>query len=212
MLEIKTFAFNPFQENTYVLYDETKECVIVDPGCYDSGEEQQLEKFISENGLKPVMLINTHAHVDHVFGNHFVHARYRLKPLLHKADLKILESLMQVANMYGLKASPSPEPERFIDEGEQLKFGNTTLDLLFTPGHSPGSLCLYHKESANLIAGDVLFQLSIGRSDLPGGDHNTLINSIKSKLMNLPDDVKVYAGHGPSTTIGYERKNNPFIA
>lgn len=211
MLKIKSFTFNPFQENTYLLYDSTGECLIFDPGCYDSHEEQVLVHFIEKEGLKPVKLINTHAHIDHVFGNDFVFRKYGLRPWLHKLDLPILQNLEAVGKMYGVNATPSPEPEGFLDENDIVRFGATELKLFFTPGHSPGSLCFYNEDSRMLIAGDVLFQLSIGRTDLPGGDHGTLIESITEKLMKLPDDVTVFPGHGPTTTIGFERKNNPFI-
>lgn len=211
MIKIKSFAFNPFQENTYVVSDDTNSCVIFDPGCYDSHEENILSSYIEKEGLKPVMLINTHAHIDHVFGNHFIHRKYGLSPWLHKLELTILENMQTVGAMYGVNATPSPAPAGYIDEGSPVKFGNTEFQLFFTPGHSPGSLCFYHKDSSSLIAGDVLFQLSIGRTDLPGGNHADLIASITEKLMKLPDDVTVYPGHGPHTTIGFERKNNPFI-
>lgn len=211
MIKIKTFTFNPFQENTYVVSDETGQCIIFDPGCYDSHEETILSEYINHEKLKPVMLTNTHAHIDHVFGNHFIFSKYGLKPHLHQLELSILENMENVGRMYGVNATASPSPEGFLDENQPVKFGNSTLELIFAPGHSPGSLCFYNKESKNLIAGDVLFQLSIGRTDLPGGNHADLIASITEKLMKLPDDVVVHPGHGPTTTIGFERKNNPFI-
>lgn len=211
MIQIASFTFNPFQENTYVLYDETNECVIIDPGCYNERERQTLRDFIASKELKPVRLLNTHCHIDHVFGNAFVASEYMLGLEIHHADLPVLESLPRVAHMYQLNAQESPEPASFLDEGDQVKFGNSTLDILFTPGHSPGSITFYNKEQKIAIVGDVLFHLSIGRTDLPGGDYNTLIASIKNKLFQLDDDVKVYSGHMESTSIGFERKNNPFL-
>ena len=211
MVSIKIFCFGPFQENTYVLYDETKECLVIDPGCYDNKEQQELYSFIQNTKLKPVKLINTHCHVDHVFGNKFIHDKYGLLPVIHKADLNVLHSLLTVANLYGLNAEASPEPEEFMDEGDQIKFGSSVLDIIFTPGHCPGEVCLISHAQKFVIAGDVLFYGSIGRTDLPGGDHATLLNSIRTKLFVLGDDYTAYPGHGPETNIGFEKKNNPFL-
>lgn len=210
-MKIKEFVFNPFEENTYVLYDDTKECIIIDPGCYDSEEEKLLQSFIADNNLKPVALLNTHCHIDHVFGNHFIGAQYGLKPQIHSFEKQILKSAVVVGEMYGLNVTDSPEPEITLEDNGVFRFGNTELDLILAPGHSPGSICFYHMESGCLIGGDVLFQGSIGRSDLPGGDFHTLLTSIKERLFKLPDEVVVYPGHGPQTTIGYEKKYNPFL-
>lgn len=211
MISIKSFIFGPFQENTYVLYDETKECIIIDPGCYDNRERAELAGFIEENKLKPVKLINTHCHLDHVFGNGFVADTYTLKLEINKQDQPVLDSYLMSAKMYGLNAAPSPQPSVFLNEGDIISFGNSTLEILFTPGHSPGSITFYNREQQVMIAGDVLFYGSIGRSDLPGGNSATLISSIKNKLIPLGDNYTVYSGHGPSTTIGFERMNNPFL-
>jgi len=211
MISIKAFTFGPFQENTYILFDESKDCVIVDPGMYDDKEKKDLSDFISVQKLNPVQLLNTHGHVDHVFGNKFIFDKYGLKPFIHKKDLEILHSLTTVARLYGFNAEASPEPAGFLDENDKVKFGNTTLDILFTPGHSPGSICFINHEQKIIIGGDVLFYGSIGRTDLPGGHHQTLIDSINNKLMPLADDFKVYSGHGLTTTIGFERSNNPFL-
>ncbi len=210
-MKITKFTFGPFQENTYVLYDETKECVIVDPGCFSASEQIELDEFIKENSLMAVLLLNTHCHIDHVAGNLFVFEKYGLKPVIHKADLPVLKSQEQTSVMYGLPFEKSPEPERFIDENDVITFGNTRLEVLFTPGHAPGHVTFYNREKKVIIAGDVLFYNSIGRTDLPGGDHQTLINSIKNKLFPLGDETVVYCGHGPETTIGHERRTNPFI-
>ncbi len=211
MLTVKSFTFGPFAENTYVLYDATGECVIVDPGCYDDSEKSALSGFIAEHKLKPVLLLNTHGHIDHVVGNKFVFDTYGLKPLIHKEDLKTLRSLMTVAHLYNLNAEASPEPSGFLAEGDKVKFGETELGVLFTPGHSPGSICFVHPAQKIIIGGDVLFYGSIGRTDLPGGHHQTLLDSIANKLMVLEDDFTVYSGHGQKTEIGFERKNNPFL-
>ena len=211
MTTITTFPFNPFQENTYVISNENKDCWIIDPGCSTSAENGQLKAFIEDNELKPIELINTHCHIDHVLGNKFVFDEYGLLPIMHKIELDVLKSCTMVSKMYGIPYTESPLPKAFIDEGQTLNLGSVQFELFFTPGHSPGSLCFYNKDEKYVIAGDVLFYGSIGRTDLPGGDYNTLINSIKTKLLTLPDDVVVYNGHGPKTTIGHERVNNPFL-
>ncbi len=203
--------FGPFQENTYVLSDSTKECVIIDPGCYDEEERKALADYISGQGLKPLLLLNTHGHIDHVVGNKFIFEKYGLQPLIHQEDLITLRSLMAVAKLYNLNAEASPDPSGFLTEGEEVKFGNTSLSVLFTPGHSPGSICFVYAPEKIVIGGDVLFYGSIGRTDLPGGNHQTLLSSIHTKLMPLEDDYKVYSGHGPVTSIGNERKTNPFL-
>ena len=212
MSHVAVFTFNQFQENTYLLYDDTKECVVIDPGCYYEEEKQQLVDFIESNDLKPVRLLNTHCHIDHIFGNKFIAEKYNLPLEIHKGELPVLEAIPQVCAMYGIPMpEPSPAPGRFIEEGEIISFGTTNLKTLFTPGHSPASISFFDEANNILIAGDVLFQGSIGRTDLPGGDFNTLISSIKRAYYPLGDEVKVYPGHGSSTTIGEEKKNNPFL-
>lgn len=212
MMLVAKLTFNPFQENTYVVYDDTKECIIFDPGMYTDEEKNQLSDFIEQNELKPVRLINTHCHIDHVFGNNYVHEKYKIPLEIHEGELPVLEAVPQVCMMYGVPYSdPSPMPERFIKEGDIIEFGNSKLKAIFTPGHSPASLSFYSEDSKQLIAGDVLFYQSIGRTDLPGGDMATLLGSIKDNIFPLGDEVTVYPGHGPKTTVGYERKNNPFL-
>ena len=211
MISIQCFVFGPFQENTYILYDETKQAVIIDPGCYDEAERQKLADFILKNNLIPVKLINTHCHLDHVFGNGFVAKKYNLQLETHQNEQMVLDSYMGVAIMYNLSAQPSPQPSVFLTEADVIQFGNSSLSILFTPGHSPGSLTFYSSSQNFIIAGDVLFYGSIGRTDLPGGHHQTLIESIQSQLLTLTDLTEVYSGHGPSTTIGFERKHNPFL-
>lgn len=210
-MQVQSFIFNPFAENTYVLYDDTRECIIIDPGCFDRNEESQLSGFIRKNELKPVRLINTHCHIDHVFGIPFVMKEYDLQLEIHKGELPVLRFAPQSGMMFGTPVDPMPEPGGFIEEGDTISFGNTKLEVLFTPGHSPASICFFDPKSAQLISGDVLFKDSIGRTDLPGGDYKTLMNSIFNKLMVLDDKVRVYPGHMDSTTIGAERRQNPFI-
>lgn len=210
-MEVAQFTFNDFSENTFVLYDDSKDCIIIDPGCNTRDEEKLLIDFIEGHSLNPVMLVNTHCHIDHVLGNAFIKEKYNLELRAHNGEKIVLDNMENVARMYGINYSPSPEISIFLEEGEYLKFGNTRLEIYFTPGHSPASLSFFHRESNQLIAGDVIFQGSIGRTDLPGGNHATLIQSIKEKLFPLGDDVKVYCGHGPSTNIGVERRTNPFL-
>ncbi len=211
MITIQQFTFNPYQENTYVLYDETGECVIIDPGMYDSSDQNVFVNWIRKNELKPVLLLNTHCHLDHVFGNKFVFDNWSLRPQFHKGELTVLQSIPGYAPQMGLTYELSPEPETFLEETGTVVFGNSELELIFAPGHSPAHLCFYAREDNFLIGGDVLFYTSIGRTDLPGGNHQQLLNSIREKLFVLPDSVEVYPGHGQSTTIGFEKQNNPFL-
>lgn len=211
MLHLQSFVFNAFQENTYVLYDDTKQCVIIDPGCYAAAEQQQLVNFIETNELIPVKLLNTHCHIDHILGNNFVSKKFNIGLEIHEADLPTLLATTEYGHLYGFTVDPSPQPTRFIQNNETITFGNTDLEVRFTPGHAPGHVVFIHHNERFVINGDVLFYNSIGRTDLPGGDHNTLIKSIHQELFTLPDDYIVYTGHGPSTTIGEEKKNNPFV-
>lgn len=212
MTHVVRFTFNPFQENTYLLYDDTNECVIVDPGCYDAAEKQELVNFIAKNELKPVRLLNTHCHIDHVFGNKFVADTYGLQLEIHAGEVPVLDAVERVAMMYGIAyPEKSPAPGRFIEAGEEITFGNTTLKTLFTPGHSPASISFYCAAEKFVIAGDVLFERSIGRTDLPGGSMPVLLQSIREQFFPLGDEVKVYPGHGRATTVGEERKENPFL-
>lgn len=212
MIQIQHFVFNPFQENTYILSDESKECVIIDPGCSNESEKKELIEFIQEEELKPVRLLNTHCHIDHIFGNAFVAKKYNLGLEIHREDLEVLHSLPQVSHLYGFNAEESIEPKNFLNEGDKITFGNSTLDVIFTPGHSPGSVCFINKEGRFVIGGDVLFFRSIGRTDLPGGDHATLLKSIREKVFMLDNDFVVFPGHGQQTEIGFEKENNPFLS
>jgi glyoxylase-like metal-dependent hydrolase (beta-lactamase superfamily II) len=212
MAQVVQLTFNPFQENTYLVYDETGEGVIFDPGNSNKEEHAELVARIDKLKLRPVRLINTHCHLDHVFGNKFVADKYELDLEIHELEVPVLAAVPQVCMMYGLPMpEESPAASVLLKPGEKVEFGNTRLDILFTPGHSPGSISFYSAADKFVIAGDVLFYGSIGRTDLPGGDHATLIASIKNELLPLGDDIKVYPGHGPATRMGYERKNNPFL-
>jgi glyoxylase-like metal-dependent hydrolase (beta-lactamase superfamily II) len=212
MTTIKKFTFNPFQQNTIVLYDESKECAIIDPGCYYTEEEDELSNFIEQNNLKPIKLLLTHAHIDHVLGCNYIFKKYKLLPEMHKADIFNLESVEQIGKMYGIPNATNPnKPEIFITENQKINIGNTVLDTLFVPGHAPGHLAFVCHSQKFVINGDVLFYESIGRTDLPGGDFNTLIKSIKEKMFTLPDDYTIYCGHGPETTVKHEKEFNPFV-
>ncbi|MDG1913314.1 MAG: MBL fold metallo-hydrolase [Crocinitomix sp.] len=212
MIQIAKFTFNPFQENTFILMDETKECVIIDPGCQTKAEKETLSKFITEQGLKPVRLLNTHCHFDHVFGNYYVSETYHLPLEAHKLDLPTLKMVPQACMLYGIKEFElSPEPTLFLEEGDVITFGNTSLDVIFTPGHAPGHIVFYAAEDGFVVNGDVLFAGSHGRTDLPGGDYATLKKSIVEKMFVLPEETVVLTGHGPETTIGQEKKSNPIL-
>ncbi|WP_295128974.1 MBL fold metallo-hydrolase [uncultured Chitinophaga sp.] len=211
MIEIKYFTFNPFQENTYLLINDKNDCIIIDPGCYFENERKELLDYIDNRQLKVARLLNTHCHIDHIFGNKLVARTYQVGLEIHMADKLVLDRSPQVGTMYNIPFEPSVEPSSYLEEGAKIAFGDDELEVLFTPGHSPGSVSFYCAASQFVIAGDVLFFQSIGRTDLPGGDHETLLSSIRTKLFTLPDEVKVYSGHGKPTTIGYEKENNPFL-
>lgn len=211
MAKVQSFVNNPYQENTYILFDETGECAIIDPGMYTQPEQDAVVNFIKDNNLKPVLLLNTHCHIDHVLGNRFVFEQYGLKPQFHEGESETLAAVVAYAPAIGFRYDASPLPDTFLPETGNITFGATTLELIFAPGHSPASLCFYDKEDNILIGGDVLFRQSIGRTDLPGGNYSTLIKSIEEKLFALPDDCTVYPGHGPETTIGFEKQHNPYL-
>ncbi len=211
MIELHYFTFSPLQENTYLLINEKKECIIIDPGCYFQDERKEILQYIQTQGLIVTRLLNTHCHLDHIFGNKLVSDTYKVRPEIHPNEQTILDRSQQAGAMYNLPFDPSPMPGRYLEEGEIITFGDNSLKVLLTPGHSPGSVSFYCEAQKFVIAGDVLFYQSIGRTDLPGGDHQTLLNSIRTQLFVLPDDVKVYSGHGPATFIGAEKKNNPFL-
>jgi Zn-dependent hydrolases, including glyoxylases len=211
MLKIKVFTFSPIQENTYVLYNEKNECLIIDPGCYFPEEQQELKSFIDKSGLSPKWLVNTHCHLDHVFGNKFIAETYNLALHLHPKEEVVLQFAPTSGLMYDMPFDNYTGEFIFLNEGDKINLGDDELEIIHAPGHSPGSICFYCKAQKFIIGGDVLFNGSIGRTDLPLGDHQTLLNSIKQKLFVLPDDVIVYNGHGPETTIGNEKRSNPFV-
>jgi glyoxylase-like metal-dependent hydrolase (beta-lactamase superfamily II) len=211
MLSIKSFTFNPVQENTYVLYNDQGHCCIIDPGCYFDEERAALKEFIEKSGLTPVLLLNTHCHLDHVFGNKFVHDTWNLTLHIHEKEKIVLETAPIAGKTWQLPFDNYEGPLAMLKEGETIEVGNNKLEIRFAPGHSPGSVCFYHEAGGFVIGGDVLFNGSIGRADLPGGDYDTLINSIQTQLFTLPDETKVYSGHGSMTTIGIEKMNNPFV-
>lgn len=211
MISIKVFAFNPFSENTYVLYDETKEAIVVDPGNYDARESDVLTRYISDQGLKPVAIVNTHAHVDHVLGVFYLKNHYSIPFYLHPKEEPVLHSVKTYASNYGFHAFNEPVVDGWLQEGELFSFGSSTLRIVFVPGHAPGHIALIQDDQRFVIGGDVLFKNSIGRTDLPGGNYQTLIGSIKDELFILSDDFVVYPGHGGTTTIGDEKRYNPFL-
>jgi hydroxyacylglutathione hydrolase len=211
MLQIQSFIFSPIQENTYILYNELKECIIIDPGSYFDEEKDAMKTFIEQNQLAPKMLLNTHSHLDHVFGNKFIAETYNLTLQLHEKEKTVLEFAPVSGLKYNMPFDNYTGELIFIKEGDKIILGTDELEIFDTPGHSPGSIIFYCRKQNFVISGDVLFQRSIGRTDLPGGDYQILINSIMKKLMVLPDETKVYSGHGAVTTIGEERKYNPFL-
>ncbi|MEO6819019.1 MAG: MBL fold metallo-hydrolase [Ginsengibacter sp.] len=211
MLHIKVFTFNPMEENTYVLYNELKECIIIDPGCYDQSEKLELESFIKDNRLHPKLLLNTHCHLDHVFGNKFIAEEFKLTLKTHSLEKGVLEMAPTSGLMFNLPFDNYRGEIIYLEEGEVIQLGEDKLSTIFAAGHSPGSICFYCEKQHFIIGGDVLFQNSIGRTDLPGGSHVDLLKNIREKLFSLPDNVIVYPGHGPKTTIGEEKKLNPFF-
>lgn len=211
MLHLKSFCFNPFQENTYIVFDDDKNAWIIDPGNSNQHEDAELSGFIAERGLNVQRLLLTHAHIDHILGNAFVFKKYGLLPEVHEAEMFFINRMPESAKMYGIPFETSPVPTKFIKENDELTLGQYKFTCIHTPGHSPGSISFFNQSQNILISGDVLFYGSIGRSDLPFGDHNTLINSINQQLIPLGDSVNVYCGHGPATTIGHERQHNPFL-
>ena len=211
-MEYKIFVNNPFQENTVILYDASGEAAIVDCGCFNQEEEKKMEHFFTSTGIKPVILLNTHLHPDHIFGNRFVEDRYDLRTQASQDDDFLIEHAVEYSAMLGLSGiTPPPAVGTYLKDGDVVKFGNSQLQVIAVGGHSPGGLCFYSEADHLLISGDVLFAGSVGRADLPGGNARLLIEGIRERLLVLPDDVQVIPGHGPMTTIGEERKYNPFL-
>ncbi len=211
MLKIACFEFSPFAENTYLLHDDTREAVIIDPGCYEAYERNTLKEFVEKHSLKVVKLLNTHCHLDHVFGNEFVKKTFGVQCYAHQAEEFNIDFLEMSAQMFGIRHIDKTRIDAYLEEGDIVEFGNSALEVRFTPGHSPGHIVFYHEASKFCINGDVLFRGSIGRTDLPGGNHQTLLKSIREKMFSLPEDTSIYTGHGSPTTIAYEKKNNMFL-
>ncbi len=212
MIQIQKFIFNLFSENTFVLWDDDSlESAIIDPGCSDSSEEQELESFIINNNLSVKYLINTHCHIDHILGCKFV--KHKFNPIYYapELDLPLLQNAKVQATLFGINFSVAIKPNEFISEDMKLYLNNSELSFLFTPGHTPGEFCIYIPDIKTCITGDVLFLDSIGRTDLLGGNYDTLIKSITKKLLTLPDETKIYPGHGEESTVGREKIHNPFI-
>jgi glyoxylase-like metal-dependent hydrolase (beta-lactamase superfamily II) len=211
MLKIQSFVFSPIQENTYLLYDEFNNCAIIDPGCYFDAEKEQLVGFIQKSGLQPKMLLNTHCHLDHVFGNKHIAEKYKLTLQLHEKEVAVLGFAPTSGLMYDMPFDNYAGDYIYLKEGDIIKIGEDKLKVIEAPGHSPGHICFYSAKQNFLIGGDVLFNRSIGRTDLPGGNHEQLIKNIKEKLFVLPNETVVYSGHGPATTIGEEKEGNPYL-
>ena len=209
MITIQQFCFNAFGENTYILSDESKECIIIDPGCYEQYEQIELSNYIEQSKLRVVKLINTHCHIDHVLGNFYVKEKYNVTLGIHPQEEVILNSIPVVAQNYGFPLYAHTSHDYVLEKS--VKFGKSELMCVFAPGHSPGHVMFYSKSQNFCIGGDVLFRQSIGRTDLPFGNHETLISSIKNTVFTLPDNTTIYPGHGPETTIGYEKQHNPFL-
>ncbi len=211
MIKVEYFTFNPLQENTWLLSNEKGDTLIIDPGCYFTAEQETLENAITAQKLKPVQLLNTHCHLDHVFGNRWVSETYKLELYLNPDEQKMLEMAPASGLMWGFSFDNYKGPLHFLLPGDTVYLGTDKLKVLLTPGHSPGSICFYCEAQHFIISGDVLFRESIGRSDLPGGNSGQLLKSIHEQLFTLPGETIVYPGHGPTTTIGYEKKNNPYV-
>jgi hydroxyacylglutathione hydrolase len=211
MIKVNTFTFNPFQENTYLLSDHTKKCKVIDPGMNSDEERKEFDQFLIAHDLVLEAIVNTHCHVDHVLGCKYLKEKYNVPFCIHRQELQMLENVQLFGEYFGLETEPPPAPDEFISENDLLTIGDSKLKIIHVPGHSEGSLVFYSLEDGFLIAGDVLFRGSIGRTDLPGGDYNTLIYSIRSKILTLPLNTRVFPGHGPYTTVENESKTNPFL-
>ena len=211
MIKIQKFVFNTFQVNSYILQEESGECVIIDAACYEDREKQEVKEFIEKNNLKLVRNLNTHCHVDHIFGNGFIAETFGIYPEYHAASVPFLAAAGEIARSFGYAMNEIPVQARYLKDNEKITFGTSVLEVLYTPGHADGSVCFYNKEQGFVITGDVLFRDTIGRTDLPSGNFDLLMKSIREKIFTLPDDTMIYPGHGPETTVGYEKQNNQFI-
>tara|TARA_B110000046_G_scaffold48630_1_gene53922 strand:- start:35005 stop:35643 length:639 start_codon:yes stop_codon:yes gene_type:complete len=211
MIRIKKFTFNPFQENSYLLVNDKNDCIVVDPGCFNANEEDELSKYIENEKLTPTHLINTHFHIDHVLGNNFVADKYNLPVTAYNSEIDMIAMAERSAKLYGIPYKSSPKPTHFLNEGNTIEFGASQINVLFVPGHSPDHIVLVCEAENFMIGGDVLFKGSVGRTDLPGGNHHDLIENIEKKIFTLPDSIKVYSGHGLETTVRVEKNTNPFF-
>ena len=212
MIEVKTFTFNPFSENTYVAWEkESKEAVVIDPGCFSLKEENELKDFIIEKQLDVKYLFNTHCHLDHIFGNNFVLKEFTPQYFIPELDKPLLENAPTQARLFGMEMSKVKSTENFLSEDSSFWVGKEEIKFLSTPGHSPGEFSIYFPESELCFTGDVLFENSIGRTDLFGGNYQTLMKSIQNKLFTLRDETKIFPGHGGNSTIGREKRDNPFF-
>jgi glyoxylase-like metal-dependent hydrolase (beta-lactamase superfamily II) len=212
MISIETLVFNIFEENTYILHDETKECIIIDPGCYKEEEENYFQEFIKNKSLKPVALLNTHCHIDHILGNYFIKNTFGIPLHIPVNEVNNLNSVKNYGSFYGFTHYKETKADHLIEAGQTITFGNSELKALYVPGHTEGHMVFVNENERICIGGDVLFNGSIGRTDLPGGNFETIIKSIHDTLFTLHNDTIVYPGHGPTTTIGAEKKTNPFCA
>jgi len=212
MIKNKVFIFNPFSENTYLVWEEeSKQAAIIDPGCFSAGEENLLKQFVFDNRLVIKYLFNTHCHLDHIFGNNFVLKEYKPEYFIPELDKPLLENAPMHAKLFGMEMAKVESSENFLNEAGLLFLGSDEARFLFTPGHTPGEFCIYFPSASICFTGDVLFENSIGRSDLVGGDYQVLLTSIKEKLFTLPERTIIYPGHGNKSTIGKEKLNNPFF-
>ncbi len=211
-MKIKSFTFNPLQENTYVIWcEDTQNCAIVDAGNYDNAENKELRNFILENSLIPTLLLGTHAHIDHIFGNWYVKQEWNIPYLLHREDIPMLDRSITMAALWNLNYTPSTLPDAFLEAGQILTLGKCELEVRFVPGHAPGHVIFVNHEDRWVIGGDTLFRGSIGRTDLPGGNHKLLLDKITQEIFTLPEDYTIFSGHGPETNVGFEKTNNPFF-
>lgn len=211
MISIKKFTVNPLQENSFVVYDESSECIFVDPGFYFPEEREKVKRYILEHNLKPLFIANTHCHFDHILGVEFVRREYGIDFLTHRDDAFWVEAAIEQGEMFGFQIEAVGEPDAFFGENDLIEFGNSSLRVIHIPGHSPGHVVFYSEADKVLLSGDIIFKGSIGRTDLPGGNFNQLVSGIHDKLFTLPADVNILCGHGPSTTIGSEKLSNPFL-
>ena len=211
MLKIKSFTFNPYQENTYLIFDDSKEAVVIDPGNYEAYENESISKFIDENKLQLKKIILTHCHIDHCLGNKYLNEKYGAELLIPFDERDLYKNVENIATLFGFANYSHLDENEYLKEKDKIEFGDIKLDVLFLPGHSPGHLAFYFKNDNVCFSGDVLFYNSIGRTDLPGGDHDTLISSIKNKLFLLNPNTIIYPGHGQKTTLKNEMKDNPFL-